>query len=141
MVGEPGTERVADESAVRNVVARVAQLADSDTDDFEAYLALWAADAITVHPTDTARGHAEILARSVDLRRRGVQGPGTDTLHVSTTQWVEVEGDEARCTSYWLFYGNTTGRPELLAMGRYDDVLVRRLEGWKLWRRQVSHGI
>jgi ketosteroid isomerase-like protein len=140
MVGEADTGRSADESAVRNVVARVAQLADSDTDDFEAYLALWADDAVTVHPTDTARGHAEILARSVDLRRRGVQGPGTDTLHVSTTQWVDVDGDEARCTSYWLFYGNASGKPDLLAMGRYDDVLVRRPDGWKLSRRHVGHG-
>lgn len=140
MVGEPGTARAADESAVRNVVARVAQLADSDTDDFEAYLALWADDAVTEHPTDTARGHAEILARSVDLRRRGVQGPGTDTVHVSTTQYVEVDGDEARCTSYWLFYGNASATPELRAMGRYDDTLVRRPDGWKLWRRHVSHG-
>jgi ketosteroid isomerase-like protein len=140
MVGEAEAARAADAAAVRNVVARVAQLADSDSDDFEAYLALWADDAVTVHPTDTARGHAEILARSVDLRRRGVQGPGTDTMHVSTTQFVEVTGDSARCVSYWLFYGRASGTPELRAMGRYDDALVRRPDGWKLWRRQVSHG-
>src|SRR5436190_2006265 len=89
--------RAADESEIRGVIARVAQLADTDTDDFEEYLSLWAADAVTIHPTDTAHGHGEILTRSRELRERKVQGPGTDTQHVSTTQWVRVDGDVATC--------------------------------------------
>jgi ketosteroid isomerase-like protein len=140
MVGEDRAARAADEAEIRNVVARVAQLADSDSDDFTEYLALWDAEAVTIHPTDTARGHDEIFARSVDLRRRGVQGPGTDSLHVSTTQWVKVDGDSATCRSYWLFYGNASGTPELRAMGTYHDTLVRRPDGWKLARREVGHG-
>ena len=39
-----------------------------------------------------------------------------------------------------LFYGNVSAKPESLAMGTYDDVLVRRPDGWKLWRRHVTHG-
>ena len=140
MVEEEAGRRSTDESEVRNVIARVAQLADSDSDDFTAYLSLWADDAVTVHPTDTARGQAEILARSRDLRARGVQGPGTDTMHLSTTQWVRIEGDRAVVRSYWLFYGNVSAKPESLAMGTYDDILVRRPDGWKLWRRHVTHG-
>jgi ketosteroid isomerase-like protein len=132
----------ADAAEVRAVIARLAQLADTDTDDFEEYLSLWAEDAVTVHPTDTAHGHAEILARSRELRRRAVQGPGTDSMHVITTQWVRVEGDEATSRSYWLFYGRAgEPSPELRAMGAYDDTLVRTAGGWKLRRRLVSHGV
>jgi ketosteroid isomerase-like protein len=140
MVEEGPDSRSADGSNVRNVIARLAQLADSDGDDFTEYLSLWAEDAVTVHPTDTARGHGEILARSQELRRRGVQGPGTDTLHLITTQWVRVEGDLATSRSYWLFYGDTSAKPDLRAMGSYQDTLVRRDDGWKLSRREVSHG-
>jgi ketosteroid isomerase-like protein len=138
---EQRLERAADQAEVRNVIARLAQLADIDTDDFEEYLSLWAPDAVTVHPTDTAHGHAEILRRSVDLRRRGVQGPGTDTQHLSTTQWVHVDGDVADSVSYWLFYGGVSSEaPTVRAMGTYHDTLTRFDDGWKLSRRLVSHG-
>jgi len=133
--------RAADEAEVRNVIARVAQLADIDTDDFTEYLSLWSSDAVTIHPTDTARGHGEILTRSRDLRAKGVQGPGTDSQHVSTTQWVRIDGDVATSVSYWLFYGNASQpSPQLRAMGTYRDTLTRHRDGWKLSRREVSHG-
>jgi uncharacterized protein (TIGR02246 family) len=131
----------ADQAEIRNVIARLAQLADTDTDDFEEYLSLWSPDAVTVHPTDTAHGRDEILSRSLDLRARGVQGPGTDSQHVSTTQWVRVDGDTATSVSYWLFYGQASQpAPQLRAMGSYHDTLTRHDDGWKLSRRQVSHG-
>jgi ketosteroid isomerase-like protein len=131
----------ADQAEIRNVIARLAQLADIDTDDFTEYLSLWAPDGVTIHPTDTAHGRAEILSRSLDLRAQGVQGPGTDTQHVSTTQWVHVDGDVATSISYWLFYGQASQpSPQLRAMGSYQDTLTRSPDGWKLSRRQVSHG-
>jgi hypothetical protein len=72
----------------------------------------------------------------------GVQGPGTDSMHVNTTHWVRIEGDVATSRSYWLFYGRASQRsPELRAMGAYDDTLVRTPAGWKLRQRLVSHGV
>jgi ketosteroid isomerase-like protein len=134
--------RAADETEIRNVIARLAQLADTDTDDFVEYLSLWAEDAVTIHPTDTAKGHQAIFDRSTELRRIGTQGPGTDTMHVNTTQWVKVDGDVARSRSYWLFYGNVSGHePYVRAMGSYEDTLVRTPNGWKLARREVTHGV
>lgn len=134
--------RAADEAEVRNVIARLAQLADTDTDDFEEYLSLWAEDGVTVHPTDTAVGHKAIFDRSTELRRNGVQGPGTDSMHVNTTQWVHVDGDVARSRSYWLFYHRVSSHEPLLrAMGSYEDTLMRPPNGWKLARREVTHGV
>ncbi len=125
--------RAADEAEVRNVIARLAQLADSDTDDFVEYLSLWTEDAVTIHPTDTAVGHGAILDRSRELRERGTQGPGTDTMHVNTTHWVRIDGDVAISRSYWFYYGNVSQHaPNLRAMGSYDDTLHRTPDGWKL---------
>jgi ketosteroid isomerase-like protein len=131
--------RVADEAEIRNVIAGLAHLADADSDDFEAYLSLWADDATTIHPEDQAHGHAEILERSRDLRRRRIQGPGTNTVHVNTTQWVRLDSsDVATSESYWQFYGSMNERPpKLLAMGLYRDTLHRTPSGWKVYRREV----
>ena len=138
---EARLRRAADEAEVRNVIARLAQMADTDTDDFEEYLSLWDEAAVTVHPTDTATGHREILLRSRELRANGTQGPGTDTMHVNTTHWVRIDGDTATSRSYWCYYGSCSHTPVLRAMGSYDDILVRTPAGWKMARRHVTHGV
>ena len=57
-------------------------------------------------------------------------------------QWVNVDGDVARSRSYWLFYGNVSAHgPVLRAMGSYEDTLVRTPSGWKVARREVTHGV
>ena len=59
MVEEEAGRPSADELEVRNVIARVAQLADSDSDDFTAYLSLWADDAVTVHRRHGSRASGD----------------------------------------------------------------------------------
>jgi 3-phenylpropionate/cinnamic acid dioxygenase small subunit len=135
-------QRAVDEAAIRNVIAKLAQMADADTDDFTEYLTCWTEDATTEHPTDAAHGHEEIRQRSLNLRAQGVQGPGANTLHVITTTWVRsVEGDEAHADSYWHFYGGCDQPlPTMRAMGRYDDLLRRTPDGWKMHHRICTHG-
>ena len=49
---------LSDELAVRNVLNRVALLADRDSDDLEAYLACWTEDAIWKLPDRQLEGCA-----------------------------------------------------------------------------------
>ena len=139
---------IADADAeIRNVLARIAQLAD--TGDLDEYLTLFTDDAVWAMPDNPAigmlanerRGHAEIRAGAEERRASGLQGPGTETRHVLTTTAVNVESDDrATVRSYFLFFESTTSEPVLRTMGQYDDVLVRGAIGWQLAHRTITVG-
>jgi ketosteroid isomerase-like protein len=137
---------VADELEIRNLLARLAQLAD--TEDVPRYLALLAEDVIWEMPANptiglaasTRRGRGEIEAGIRERTADGLQGPGSDTMHVITTTTVDVDDDTATALSSFLFYGTTSDAPVLRSMGRYHDTLLRTGDGWKLARRTISFG-
>jgi uncharacterized protein (TIGR02246 family) len=127
-----------DELAVRNIVARLAQYADGP--DVDAYVDLFAPDAVWDMPGAPRRGHAEIRAGSEERRAAGQMGPGSNTRHAVTTVAVTVDGDTAVGDSYWQFWADTTTAPRVALMGTYHDELVRTDAGWKLQRRQITFG-
>ena len=135
------TQRVADEAEIRNVIARLAHLAD-DGDLEEHYLPLFTDDAVWERPGEKHQGHADILTGARERRRIGMQGPGTNTHHVNTTLWVSLTGpDEAHAESYFFFVRETTSpAPVLASIGRYVDDFRRTPDGWKLSRRQIQPG-
>jgi hypothetical protein len=134
--------RLSDEAEIRNVVARLAHLADVDTDDLDAYLSLWTSDGVSVHPDWTAQGHSGLREAVRDLRRGGIQGPGANTMHLNTTLTVAFDGDDvALADSYWQYWDVRAQPPEIRLIGRYRDTFVRTDDGWKLHRRVVTHGI
>jgi 3-phenylpropionate/cinnamic acid dioxygenase small subunit len=61
-------------------------------------------------------------------------------MHVVTTISIEVEGDTAAAQSCWLFYGDTVTVPTLRGLGRYDDLVRRTPDGWRVARRTVVPG-
>lgn len=135
------------DAAIRTLLARIAQLAD--TGDLDEYVTLFTPDAVWAMPDNPSiglpasekRGIAEIRAGAEERRAGGVQGPGTNTRHVLTTTAVFVEGDDrATARSYFQFYGDTTSQPVLRNMGQYDDVLVRGERGWQLAHRTITFG-
>jgi 3-phenylpropionate/cinnamic acid dioxygenase small subunit len=140
-------ERVAAELEIRNVLARLAQLADlGDTD---AYLQLLTDDIVWAMPPNLAnglpaserRGHDEIGTGQRERIASGLQGPGTNTKHVVTTSWVEVQTDDvAVAYSYFQFWVETATNPLLQNMGRYEDEFRRTAKGWQLARRAISFG-
>src|SRR3954464_6476835 len=105
MDSEALLRRVADEMEVRNVVARLAHLADTDSDDLEEYLSLWTIDGTSVHPHWEASGHEGIRTAVHELRRNGIQGPEVNVAHINTTLFVNVDGSEiATADSYWQYW-------------------------------------
>jgi 3-phenylpropionate/cinnamic acid dioxygenase small subunit len=128
-----------DELAVRNVLARIAQLAD--TGDLDEYLMRFAPDASWEMPGAPARsGHADLRQGAVERRASGMQGPGTGTRHVLTTTAVTIDGDTATARSYWMFLADTTTQPTIRLTGQYDDVLRRSSTGWQMARRAITMG-
>lgn len=136
----------ADELEIRNLLARLAQLADSGgVDD---YVALMTDDVVWEMPANPAvgvaaarrQGRDEVAAGVRERHAAGVQGPGSDTLHTLNTTVVAIDGDRATADSYFLFFGDVSRHPVLRSIGRYHDEL-RRIDGaWRLAHRTIALG-
>ena len=140
--GGPGSDvmaRVAAEFEIRNVIARVAHLADDG--DLEEYASLFTEDGSWEYPGGPRRGRADILAGARERRSQKVTGPGSNTRHVITTLAVHVEdATTAVADSYWLFWRDTTTAPVLFNMGHYHDVVRHVDGGWRIARREITLG-
>jgi uncharacterized protein (TIGR02246 family) len=131
--------RVATELEVRNVIARIALLADQG--DLDEYLDQFTEDAVWDLPGGPRRGRADIRAGADERRAGGVTGPGSATRHVITTVSVQVDGpDGATADSYFLFFQHTTTAPTLFNMGHYHDTFARQGDRWRLARRAITLG-
>lgn len=139
--------RLEAELEIRNLVAALAQLAD--TGEVDAYVALFTQDAVWQMPANpltqldasTRTGHDAIAEGVHERRAAGLQGPGSGSMHVITTLRVEVVDDnEAVGHAYWLFYTDTRTSPVLGGIGQYHDRYLRTAAGWKLAHRSVVVG-
>jgi len=131
--------RVLDELEIRNLIARVAQLADYG--DVEEYASLFTADGTWEFPGAPRRGRADILAGARERRSQSVTGPGSATRHIIASVAVRVEdATTATADSYFQFWRDTTTTPALLNMGHYHDVLRREDGAWRIARREITVG-
>ena len=128
---------VADELAIRNLIAQLAQLADDGA--LDDYIQCFSEDAVWGGANfGEKKGLEEIMAGAVERRGNGTSGPGTHTRHVITTTTVSLGGDRASARSIFHFYTSTNATPTLQLMGIYDDEFLRADDGWKLSRRNIS---
>jgi 3-phenylpropionate/cinnamic acid dioxygenase small subunit len=144
---DPDDAQYAAQFEVRNVLARIAQTADTGT--IEEYLDNFTPDAEWVMPDNPSlgvagsvrTGHGEIRAGVEERRGAGLQGPGSNSRHMVQTIAVEVESaDRATARSYFTYYTDTLLAPKLASVGQYDDTFVRTADGWKLCRREITSG-
>jgi uncharacterized protein (TIGR02246 family) len=140
--GSGGAGSVFDDIAVRNLIARLAQLADtSGPDELDEYGGLFTEDAVWDMPGGPRRGRADILEGARERRRSGAQGPGTNSRHVITTQAVRFEGDDTAISdAYFLFVVDTATSPTIRFIGQYHDLLRREGGTWRMARRQITPG-
>jgi 3-phenylpropionate/cinnamic acid dioxygenase small subunit len=140
--GADAIERPADDLAIRNLVARLAHLADmSGPDELDEYVGLFTEDATWGMPDNQRTGRADILDAARERRLSGQQGPGTNSRHVITTQAVRFDGaDSAVSEAYFLFVADTTTTPTIRFIGHYHDLLRREGGTWKLARREITPG-
>lgn len=125
-----------DERQIRGVIARLAHLADyGDLDD---YMTLFTEDATWDLGGAVVEGAEAIRADRVSRREQGTQGPGTNTRHMNTTSWVEVDGsDVATAHSYFVFVREASTSPVVALTGRYHDTFRRTPDGWKMSHRRI----
>lgn len=142
--------RLSDENEIRNLVARLAHMADL-APTLDEYLDCFTDDAVWEYseasratvtdgrPGLRVAGRAVIADDRQRLRRDRFQGPGTNTFHVNTTLTVRIlDADNAEAESYWLFIDGKGGNPQVRKIGRYHDRFRRIGGGWKLARREVT---
>jgi 3-phenylpropionate/cinnamic acid dioxygenase small subunit len=131
-------QRLIAESEIRNLVGRLAHLADdANTDE---YLTLYTEDGSWGYENDPPFTGKDGLRRGATERiEGGIQGPGTGTRHINTTLAITVESqDEARSESYFLYLGTKeSDHPEILRTGRYVDRFRRTPDGWKIVSRRI----
>jgi len=146
-VTPPSIERLAAELEIRNVLARLAQLAD--TGETDEYVSLLTDDVVWAMPPNPAiglpaserRGHDEIAAGQRERMAAGHQGPGSNTLHMISTLSVRFDSDDAATArSYFTFWTSTASEPAVTSVGRYEDLFRRTPGGWKLARRTITFG-
>jgi len=142
MATKTASDTLADELAIRNLIARLAQFADmAPIDGLDDYIACFTDDASWEMGDIVNQGRERLLEAARERRRAGQQGPGTNSRHVITTMAVSADGsDTATSDCYFLAYGDTTTSPNVKLMGHYHDTFRRTPDGWKLARRQISVG-
>jgi hypothetical protein len=136
-------QAVRDELAIRNLIARLARLADTcPIEDLERdYLPLFTSDAVWEIPGDRRTGQAAILEGAQDRRRSGAQGPGAGSRHLVSTIEVHADGsDTATADSYLVVVGDTTTTPTVRMTAQYRDTFRRDGGTWRMAERLVTFG-
>jgi 3-phenylpropionate/cinnamic acid dioxygenase small subunit len=131
--------RIAAELDIRNVISRIAILADEG--DLDEYIDQFTEDSVWNYPPAPRRGRGEIRGGAEARRAEGLSGPGSDSRHLITTVAVRVDGqDRGVADSYFVFLQNTTTAPTILNTGAYHDTFVREGQVWRLARREITFG-
>ena len=144
-------QKLIDEAAIRNLVGKLAIMADHD-EDLEEYFDLWTEDGIFdmrepigAEPGDpsqvwTINGLEELKANRKHLRDIGFQGPASNVWHANTTLHITVLDDtSAEAQSYWVLMGSKE-KVEVLRIGHYHDTFRKTEDGWKIAYRRVTPG-
>lgn len=139
-----------------DVLARLAALEDErsilrtlygyghtiDVGDEEGWVELFAADAVfTVHareedyPPFRIAGRADLL----DFVRNHTRPPELWHKHLLIEPLIDLDGDEAGCTSYFVVLVEHEGAPTVRVFGRYVDHLARGADGRWRFAERVAH--
>jgi 3-phenylpropionate/cinnamic acid dioxygenase small subunit len=136
---------LSDQLEIRNLIARLAHLADDG--ELELYATCysddisWEAPPGPDGPVPARRGLAAAVDGSRQRRAEGIQGPNSHVRHVVSTTEVRSDGsDRATSRSYWRMYQNGNAEPQVRALGVYDDEFTRTPAGWRMSRRTISPG-
>lgn len=132
-----------DRIAVEDVMTRYVWAVDSL--DAEGYVAVFTDDAIIDSNGSISKGHEEIrkivtglIRRRDDNKAKGL--PTANLYHViSNVRITFPKPNEALHQSYWqTVYRDADGRMTAAAMGRSEDLLVKRNGKWLIQSRKLT---
>ena len=120
-----------DRIEVRDVSMRLAR--GDDRLDKDILFTAYAEDAIDDH-LGFCGNREEFFEWIWDSHKRSME----TSLHHTTNQTVEIDGDTATTETYWLFTGPLLDGTNSISFGRYLDRLERRPEGWRIVFRYAT---
>jgi hypothetical protein len=130
---------IADELEIRNLIAKLARLADIGTMD--EYITVFTEDAeMEIPGLPTRSGHEGLRAGSEKGRAAGAYGPGSNALHFLAASEVTIDGDHASAVTPFVLFKNIQAVPALGGAGRYRDQFRRTADGWKFSHRRLEIG-
>jgi uncharacterized protein (TIGR02246 family) len=120
-----------DEDQVRRTLADYSQWCDDGRFD------LWA-DLFTEDARLLVAGQSTEGRQVIRQYMEKVQHPGARGKHITANTLVDVDGDTATAATDYLFVRSTPGGLELIAAGRYHDLLVRDHDRWRFRQREIT---
>ena len=120
-----------DRTEIRDVSMRLAR--GDDRLDRDILFTAYADDAIDDH-LGFCGSREEFFEWISDSHPRGM----VTSLHHTTNQTCEIDGDRATTETYWLFTGPNKDGTNSISFGRYLDRLERRAEGWRIVFRYAT---
>lgn len=128
--------RVEDHIAIERLLMEYGRTLD--TGDFTAFSRLFATNGEWSGNIGTFKGPAAIQAAMDKAFHPRVGAPPVPTFyHVLTNAIIDIHGDRATALSKWTFIGFVHGRPQVGAIGYYDDTLVRENGSWRFLHRKA----
>ena len=144
-------QRLKDELEIRNLVGKLATMADL-AEDLTEYFTFWTDDAVFdmrepfgKQPDDPptawkVSGIEALRENRKQLRDTGFQGPDTNVWHANTTLHITLNDEtNAEAESYWVLYGSKD-KVEVLRIGHYHDRFRKEGGRWKMAYRTVTPG-
>jgi uncharacterized protein (TIGR02246 family) len=122
---------VGDEDQIRRTLAGYCQFLDDG--DFDRWIELFVDDARLIFAGQISEGRPGI--RSFMERIQPPEGRGK---HITANILVDVDGDSATAHTDYLFVRPSDQGPFPVAIGRYDDELIRGGERWLFRQRAIS---
>ncbi len=138
MTDDTSIENMLSEQAIRNLIDRIAQLADSGP--IEEYIEQFTENATWGGGRHALiKGRKEISDYALARQHKGYMGPGTQTTHVVSTSYIEISGDRASGKSVYHYYRNVdTSNPSLGSLGVYSDSFQKVAGRWLLAKRIIG---
>jgi SnoaL-like domain len=125
---------VDDQLAIERLYAAYAHYIDSDR--FDEWVALFAPDGVFV-TSETYAGRAELAAFVRKRAELKETLPFRDAQHWNSNLLLEEDGGIVRGSCYVARFAvdRSSGRKEVVSLGRYEDELVKHEGTWSFARR------
>lgn len=132
---ESRLQRMEDEQAVQRVLLEYGRTLDAR--DFAGYSALFAPEGEWKGAMGTFKGPAQIKSEMERIFAGATDIPKGSNFHVMSNFFIDVQGDRATASSFFVFYRMEGNKPVAEVAGRYEDTLVRLGGVWKFLQRNA----
>lgn len=129
---------LADREEIRNLTKEYAKRLDAR--DLHAFSLLFAKEGTWTGGTGSGTGPEGIQSMlEKGLANNATPSGGRILYHLTTDPQIEVDGDEATGSCFWMHCRrDDADRPTLPTLGHYDDRYVREDGHWRFAERRVS---